>query len=165
MIARTTERHQRQPSRFFNVSSARRLDKKNQNNWQEKAWGWTRPITESSERSLHELRVEEGGYCSIHIHEYRTNIFYVQDGKISVAWLNQGRWSERFLTPSKKLEIPAGVPHLFKVWESGSVFEEYLPANGGPVRNSDIKRFREGGKVSVADLATIPGYPVPETLL
>lgn len=158
-----TARHPRRPCRFFTVSNAKPSGR---SDWTRKHWGWTRPILESPDESIHELRTEAGGYCSIHLHERRSNIFYCQEGKISVAWLNKDkqRWSERFLVPSKQIEIPAGVAHCFKVWESGRVFERYLPANGGPVLESDITRFVEGGHVPLDELPHLPGYPIPAEL-
>lgn len=167
MTANGIASRRHQPSRYFTVSSAKRLGKRDPTEWYRKHWGWTRPIAESPEESLHELKVEAGGYCSIHVHEYRSNVFYVQEGKVSVVWLNKDRsvWSERILTPSKKLEIPAGVWHMFKAWTDGAMFERYLPANNGRVRSSDIRRHNEGGKVPVSELANIPGYPVPVSLI
>ncbi len=116
--------------------------------WQDKAWGRTRKEVESSLFSRHRLEVIKGGFCSVHYHEERANRFIVRTGSIIVVEFFAWRWRRTILGPDNLYDVASLVPHMFQVVKDGVVLEDYWADRGGEVRDSDISRLIEGGRVS-----------------
>jgi len=63
--------------------------------------------------------------------------------------------------PGSVFDIPAMIPHLFCVYESGELFEEYYPEGGQTVKNNDIIRICQGGWMKTDLLNNLPkGLPI-----
>lgn len=120
--------------------------------WEQKTWGETFLFSSSDRHEHHLLRVERGGYSSIHYHEDRANLFIVRSGVIVVAeWRSPVDVAIHTLGADNTLEVPSRVPHAFAVLESGACEEVYWGDRGGLVRHSDIVRLCQGGKLSDPD--------------
>jgi mannose-6-phosphate isomerase-like protein (cupin superfamily) len=115
------------------------------NPWEEKVWGLTRCLIQSPHFSLHELKVEAGGYCSFHYHQDRANRFVIKSGVVRVVWCHGWRLHCQRLAEGHSCIVHSLVPHQFQILESGDVFEEYFPDRGGVVHNHDIIRLTKGG--------------------
>lgn len=119
--------------------------------WVAKVWGRTRCLEDSPEVSCHELEVIYGGYCSIHYHKHRSNVFQVEYGKIRVVYLEGLTIKERILDEERNVfSVPAKMVHQFQVLRGGRLKEYYLP-DPGPVDNNDIIRLTEGARSSSVD--------------
>lgn len=121
-----------------------------------KVWGTTRELVDSQHYSLHELSVVSGGYCSLHYHRDRANRFRVTSGLIEIVEMIGPSVTRTTLGPDTVHDVPSLVVHMFIVWQSGTMFEEYYPDRGGSVRRDDIVRLREGGMVLPSDLGKLP---------
>lgn len=119
--------------------------------YEEKCWGSTCCVEQSSHYSRHQLRLVEGGYCSFHYHNQRANHFLVLIGKVRVISCIGWQCEATTLTPGEPLVIPSRVLHQFQVLESGRMIEEYWP-DGGRVLKDDITRLTIGGMVPVRKL-------------
>lgn len=118
-------------------------------NWEEKCWGRVSHIsTDDALVSL--LKVEEGGYCSIHRHLHRFNSFRVISGSIVILEYRlpsiEVPIRKKILVPGDSYTVPPGQWHSFEVLQSGTVVEVYWTADGTLVSIEDIVRIREGGR-------------------
>lgn len=137
------------------------------NDWVPKVWGKTRCEVDSPYYSRHRLETLTGGYCSLHYHKDRDNVFEVISGKILVIGCYFTNISGQILTAGNRCVMPANVPHQFQVIEGGEMIEEYIPIGSGAsdVNNADIIRFSQGGmlenngtfEVVVCDFCTPDG--------
>lgn len=124
--------------------------------WEDKIWGKTREIVDSPFYSKHQLDVVAGGFCSLHYHQHRANRFLVESARIVVVLFFGPKMEKYDLGPDNMLDVPSFVPHLFMVYSSGIVFEEYYPDRGGVVRNNDIVRLHEGGWKDIDHIDLVP---------
>lgn len=124
--------------------------------WTEKVWGRTREWVDSPFYSKHELEVEVGGYCSLHFHRHRANIFTVLSGTIEIVEMFGPFITRTMLGPENTYNVPSLVPHMFIVHKTGTMLEEYFPDRNGEVRHDDIVRLIEGGKQDLTRLGELP---------
>lgn len=124
--------------------------------WIDKVWGRTRELVDSPYYSKHELEVVAGGYCSLHFHEHRANLFRVVSGLIEIVEMFGPFLTRTRLGPENTYEVASLVPHMFIVYKDGVIFEEYFADRSGTVRRDDIIRLVEGGKLEVARLTELP---------
>lgn len=124
--------------------------------WSKKVWGLTRELVHSDLYSKHELKVKAGGYCSLHYHVGKANRFHVIDATIAVIEMYGPVVKKYMLGPDNVHDVPSLVPHLFCVYKSGTVFEEYYPDRGATVSRDDITRIVEGGLLRVERLDALP---------
>lgn len=125
--------------------------------WFYKIWGQTRELVNSQFYSKHELLVNAGGYCSIHFHRQRANRFLVVSGQIEIVEFFGPFLSRTRLGPENTYDVPSLIPHMFIVYESGKLIEEYYADRGGQVHCDDIVRLTEGGKLDITQLGELPG--------
>lgn len=125
--------------------------------WTRKVWGRTRELIDSPFYSKHELEVEAGGFCSLHYHRHRANRFLVVSGEIEVVEVFGPQVVRTRLGPENTYDVPSLVPHMFIVYRSGVVFEEYFSDRGGQVRRDDIVRLVEGSRYDLDKLSELPG--------
>ena len=125
--------------------------------WTRKVWGQTRELIDSPFYSKHELEVVAGGFCSLHYHRYRANRFLVVSGEIEVVEVFGPQVVRTRLGPENTYDVPSLVPHMFIVYRSGVVFEEYFSDRGGQVRRDDIVRLIEGSTRGLDQLSELPG--------
>ena len=50
----------------------------------EKPWGWQRPVLRNEPLHVDEIEVSPGGYCSVHRHTKKVNLFHVLKGKLAI---------------------------------------------------------------------------------
>lgn len=125
--------------------------------WTRKVWGQTRELIDSPFYSKHELEVVAGGFCSLHYHRHRANRFLVVSGEIEVVEVFGPQVVRTRLGPENTYDVPSLVPHMFIVYRSGVVFEEYFSDRGGQVRRDDIVRLIEGSTRGLDQLSELPG--------
>lgn len=119
---------------------------------EEKVWGRVQHIFVSPHAAVSCLEVRAGYRCSRHLHSQRANLFAVLEGQIVVEIWPNGRSELIELGPGDTCTVPSGVPHRFRVLQSGRVVEVYWPDRGGEVSMADIHRFDVGGEDDLAGL-------------
>lgn len=123
-----------------------------------KIWGRTQPIVSTPFYSKHGLYVEAGGYCSLHYHKQRANIFTIVTCEVEIIEFYGPRVHRTKLPKHGTYDVPSMVPHLFAVYSSGLMYEEYYPDRGGIVDDNDIIRLVEGGMIDVKDMPNLPYF-------
>ena len=83
--------------------------------WNDKVWGRTRCRIERRLYSQHELDIVAGGYCSLHYHLHRANLFSVTSGKIRVVWAYAWELHHKDLTTGNTFSVDTKIPHQFQV--------------------------------------------------
>src|SRR4051794_38305828 len=124
--------------------------------WQNKIWGTTRELVNSIFYSKYELNINVGSYCSLHYHRERANKFHVISGMVAIVEMFGPDCNRIILRPDNTYIVPSLVPHMFIVYKSGVMFEEYFPDRGGTVKNDDIVRIVEGGRSDISLLDMLP---------
>lgn len=124
--------------------------------WTNKIWGKTRNLIDTPFYSKHELCITAGTYCSLHYHQHRANRFLVVSGNVEIIEMYGPRTIKTMLGPDNMHDVPSLVPHMFVVYKSGAMIEEYYSDRGGKVLHDDIVRIVEGGKMPVAELSQLP---------
>jgi quercetin dioxygenase-like cupin family protein len=111
---------------------------------QQKIWGTTEAILRNPFVQVHEIRVQAGGYCSIHKHDARYNMFIVVSGALEVSKHSADGDLLRADTyfGGTRVSVAPGVVHSFRALTDVHAFEVYWPEE---VRDSDIDRLTEGG--------------------
>jgi len=101
-----------------------------------KIWGKNTEIFRNQSTSVNFLNLVKGGTCSYHYHKFKSNIFYVIEGKLKV----RTEVSEHVLFPGQSLVVKPLLKHQFEAMEKSRVVEvmfvEYSP--------DDIVRETEG---------------------
>jgi mannose-6-phosphate isomerase-like protein (cupin superfamily) len=107
-----------------------------------KRWGSTEVLTDTPFCEVHRIVVFPRQTCSRHIHEYKNNAFYVEEGTL-VIWMEDGdEWAEVTLLRGDYLNVPPGVEHQFETRAHACIaFEIYYPDGCKP----DIVRRKEDG--------------------
>jgi quercetin dioxygenase-like cupin family protein len=118
--------------------------------WMSKVWGRTRLVHASENSETHELWTgKAGGFCSIHKHANKANVFIVMRGHIRVLVEDKAQPNGlacHELKSGCSLYVGPGVLHQFQVREDGSrLIEVYFDLTGKPVDGSDIERITVGG--------------------
>ena len=119
-----------------------------------KMWGSTTGLALTDKVQVELIRVRPTGFCSVHRHTFKDNLFLMISGELTVRW----GWSEdeclmtaapntEIMTPSSgAILIPKMVIHQF-INESDSsavAVELYRPSKGQNVEPQDIERFSKG---------------------
>lgn len=117
------------------------------NEWEQKVWGTTRCTDHNKYWSRHELNTKAGGFCSVHYHLARKNIFHVLSGRLKVVWAYAWRINAIELGPGEHLSLLSGTPHQFQSIEPSHVIEEYAPDRSDvkEISLNDIERLTVGG--------------------
>lgn len=110
----------------------------------EKAWGETACIVKHPVFSAHHIKILPGGYCSVHRHTHRVNLFYVLSGRLTVrTWPAHGEQpQDTVLTAGERLGIPTHTYHQFRSETGAEVLEIYYPVLP---QDEDIERITAGG--------------------
>ncbi|KKL08766.1 hypothetical protein LCGC14_2572590 [marine sediment metagenome] len=108
-----------------------------------KVWGETTCIHIGTMSETHYIEFKKGGFSSEHLHERKTNSFYVISGKLQISVWPEGDDLEdkTILEAGQETTIPVGVKHKFEGLTDGSAIEVYEFRHPG----ADIKRFTQGG--------------------
>lgn len=111
---------------------------------EQKVWGTTECLIKNPLCELHRIIVKPGGYCSVHKHHGRANVFYVVRGDITVSvWTEGGTFShDESLEAGDYYTVEPGLLHQFTSQYVGAeVLELYYPV----LRGADIERETIGG--------------------
>lgn len=116
-----------------------------------KPWGMQYPILRRNTVHVDEISVVPGGYCSVHRHLHKSNLFHVLEGKLTIFGFNaQGAVIRTgALSSGEYCTIPAGEWHQF--WsKSGCIAQEVYLGVGENINviHEDIDRhalFEFGG--------------------
>jgi mannose-6-phosphate isomerase-like protein (cupin superfamily) len=111
---------------------------------QGKIWGNTQCLFNHNNVEIHRISAKEGGYCSVHIHSQKYNMFYVESGKLKVTIYRHEEPS-----PTDSIILEAGMStivcpnekHMFQALEDTIAYEIYYVE----LETADIVRFKEGG--------------------
>jgi len=117
---------------------------------EQKCWGWVWHVFLSDQAAVSYLHTKAGFCCSRHFHEARYNQFNVISGKLLIEEWPCNKLPVLVTTelgPGDSYAVKPGVVHRFTVLEAGQVIEVYWPEVGTSVRQDDIIRLDEGGKV------------------
>ena len=112
-----------------------------------KVWGETACVIRHPVFSVHHIRVWPGGYCSVHRHAHRVNLFHVLSGELVVhTWsCMTDRPVTTLLRSGEQCAVPAGMYHKFLSGTGADVLEIYYPILP---QDDDIERITEGGRSS-----------------
>ena len=112
---------------------------------QQKAWGTSTALVRDKAVHVDRISVLPGGYCSIHRHLYKSNIFHVLSGRFCVQQFAMigGRMATRWLLPGDSFTYTAGQWHQFWAGAEGAeALELYVPSAGvEAVDAADIERL------------------------
>jgi mannose-6-phosphate isomerase-like protein (cupin superfamily) len=110
-----------------------------------KGWGVTEEIYRDKHLLIARIQVEAGGYCSIHYHRQRDNLFVVHAGTLIVHVFDSGPPKSVRLNAGDQLRVPAGIAHQFEAATVVRCDEVYTPVAGATIDADDIVRFSQGG--------------------
>jgi len=112
-------------------------------NIQGKVWGSTSELFNKNNVEIHRIEANKGGYCSVHKHEHKYNLFFVENGKLLVkVWKNDYNLMDETVVSSKEMTIvKPGEFHQFEALEDTIAYEIYWVE----LNSSDILRKNSGG--------------------
>lgn len=103
----------------------------------DKIWGNTSELLCINNVSINRLNIIANSKCSRHYHQFKYNMFYIEQGTIIVhTWENNNQTSIT-LTPGKTLTISPNVEHQFESITDCIVYEIYYTN----LDNNDIIRL------------------------
>jgi len=110
---------------------------------QGKVWGSTSLLFDKNNVEIHRIVGKLGGYCSLHSHENKFNMFFVESGKIKInTWMSYGLIDETVLESTQYCTVPPKVPHMFEVLEDNTIAYEIYWTE---LNKNDIIRENVGG--------------------
>lgn len=116
---------------------------------QGKVWGVTELIAANGALEFHRIETKAGKQCSIHLHEFKWNGFFVESGKLKIkVWQNDyDLCDETILEAGEYMAVKPGLYHQFICLEDAVAFELYW----AEFNHNDIKRKTVGGDVEPAE--------------
>lgn len=121
---------------------------------QGKVWGYTVPVFNKNNVEIHYLEIENGGFCSKHLHKHKYNQFMVIDGQLKITiWKDYGikiLEDVTFIKSGQSCIVPPGDNHKFEAMEDTKALEIYWVE----LRDDDIIRKDHGGSVYAAQTST-----------
>ena len=110
-----------------------------------KVWGNTELIHANGVLEFHRIKIEQGGTCSKHKHNFKWNGFFVEKGMLIVrVWKNDyDLVDETILTPGDFMQVKPGLYHQFEGIKDGVAFELYW----AEFDHNDIDRETNGQRV------------------
>lgn len=121
-----------------------KLDTSNGRVTEEKIWGVTVPLIVTPMFELHSIRVKPYHRCSLHIHQFKHNAFYVLRGEL---YIDQGRLHGCMPVPTLLQvghvhTVAPGVLHQFR---TGKEWCDALEMYYTEPLSEDIHRSNKGG--------------------
>ena len=95
---------------------------------QGKIWGHTQELFNKNNVSIHRIQINKGSTCSEHYHDYKYNMFYVEQGKLLIRhWQNNcnNLIDETVLLTNESCIIPPKHFHQFVALEDTIAYEIY----------------------------------------
>lgn len=111
---------------------------------QGKIWGTTSLIFRNGDFEVHRIHANAGGFCSIHEHTSKFNLFYIESGKLEVSVFKNGKdepSDDTILIDGMSTIVNPGEVHRFRAIEDTIAYEIYWTE----LDPNDIVRYREGG--------------------
>lgn len=110
-----------------------------------KAWGKTQQLFNNSSTEVHRIEVVRGGYCSIHEHTAKLNLFFVEFGELRVTTFGRNLQPIQCHTirPGKSFTVASGTLHQFEATEPTVAYEIYSVDRS--IDPEDIIRHSQGG--------------------
>lgn len=113
----------------------------------EKPWGLCFPMVMGHSIQLDRLLVYAGGFSSLHYHEQKWNLFFVESGELDIWWLKHG--GPATLKAGDHVVVPPGWEnvHQFHCRQQTVLFEFYWQQPGdSPLQREEIVRLTENGR-------------------
>ena len=128
-------------------------------NIQGKIWGTTSEIFNKNNVEVHRIEAKKGGYCSIHKHEHKYNMFFVESGSLSIeVWKNDYDLVDiTHLCQGQSTIVKPGEYHRFGANGDTVAFEIYWTE----LSSDDIVRKNCGNLTAIPDDAIM--YSEPHT--
>lgn len=109
---------------------------------QGKVWGWTQRVFRNEVVQVDRAFVRRGMRCSLHLHRHRSNMFFVESGRLLVRVHKDGLVDEVTLLPGQQTTVRPGDKHEMEALDDALVLEVYSVCLGG----EDIVRDNQGGQ-------------------
>ena len=108
-----------------------------------KIWGQTELVEANDSLEFHRIETVKGGICSKHKHDFKTNGFFLESGKLLIrVWQNDyDLVDETILNTGDYTKVKPGVYHQFEALEDSVAFELYWAP---PLQHHDIVRESVG---------------------
>lgn len=108
-----------------------------------KIWGNTECLVQNSFVEFHRIEIVKDGYCSLHSHNFKWNVFYVVEGQleIEVHKTDYDLIDKTIIGPGEITTVKPGEFHKFHALTDVIAFEIYHPE---PL-SDDIIRQTVGG--------------------
>jgi quercetin dioxygenase-like cupin family protein len=106
-----------------------------------KVWGETTPIIVRDSFEVHRIRGLAGGYSSVHSHQYKYNLFYVDCGKMCIRVWRDNLCDTTILQRGESTIIEPNLRHQMEFLQDTVAYEIYWPRE----INNDIIRYSQGG--------------------
>lgn len=107
-----------------------------------KIWGRTTPLIVKPFFEMHHLSIKSMHRCSMHVHQFKHNAFYVLSGMLFIDSEINGRKESRALGAGQVYTVAPGVLHQFRTdVQSCYALEMYFPE----ALSEDIIRQNVGG--------------------
>lgn len=90
-----------------------------------KLWGNTSEILCINNVSINRLNIQKNSKCSRHHHQYKYNMFYVENGSILVHTWEGDKIISVLLNHGESLVIHPGIDHQFEANTDSIVYEIY----------------------------------------
>lgn len=113
-------------------------------NIQGKVWGSTSELFNKNNVEIHRIEANKGGYCSVHKHEHKYNLFFVEKGELLVkVWKNDYNLiDDTFIQTGEMTIVKPGEFHQFEALEDTIAYEIYWTE----ISSDDIVRKNCGGQ-------------------
>jgi mannose-6-phosphate isomerase-like protein (cupin superfamily) len=119
---------------------------------QAKVWGTTQCLFQSETTEVHLIRPTRGGFCSIHEHASKNNLFYVIAGKLKVVIFRENNLKdETILGPGMGTTVAPQERHQFEALDDTIALEIYHVR----LDPADIQRFSQGGLATATSDADV----------
>ena len=111
-----------------------------------KIWGSTSELFNKNNVEIHRIEIKEGAYCSIHKHEHKFNMFFVESGELLVkVWKNDYNLIDQTtLKKSDSTTVSPGEFHQFLAIKDTVAYEIYWTE----IQLNDIIRKDCGGNTN-----------------
>ncbi len=106
-----------------------------------KAWGKTHALFNKNNVEVHLIKVNRFGYCSLHCHHNKYNVFFVSIGKLKITQVVDDKEDVTLLKAGDEISIAPGVYHQFEALEYTEALEVYYVQ----LTEDDIHRINQGG--------------------
>ena len=91
----------------------------------DKIWGNTSELLSINSVSINRLNITANSKCSRHYHQYKYNIFYIENGSIIVHIWKDDKQESFVLKSGESLTIPPNTQHQFESICDSVVYEIY----------------------------------------